>query len=425
MDLIVVGGGAAGLACAVEGGRLGLKVLLLEKTDRCGNKIALTGGRKCNFTHTDLPREMAKRFDCAPELILPILRRFSYQTIINFFSCLGINHRVDDDGCVWPVVPGREERKAGPASMVRDRLVAAALAAGVEIRTRAKVKRIEPGWRVVLEKGEEFQADNLCLATGGASYPQTGSTGDGVLLVRTLGIKTTPFFPALAALRPEEDIRSLAGITQQLVEVRINVTGVRPQRGNFIFAHEYISGSAVMNISGFAGRALQEGKGVVVTVDWVPEKDKENLRLEWLRLQQERPLLQVNTLLRRYVARRVAEFLCEQVGVPGVHRLTVLSKAEIERLIDGLRGTRFDIVGIEPLARATVSGGGVCLEEVDMTTMAARRFSGLFFAGEVLDIWAESGGYNLHFAWASGLTVARTVAGVLEKRKGLTYGKKM
>ncbi len=416
MDLIVVGGGASGLVCALEGARLGLRVLLLEKTERCGNKLVLTGGKKCNFTHTDSPREMAKRFDCPRELILPVLRRFSYQTIIEFFAGLGIEHRVDEDGCVWPVVPG--SKKAGDARLVRDRLVARALELGVKIKTRAKVKKIVPGWRVVLEDGTEFSADNVCVATGGASYPQTGSTGDGVLLVRALVIKTAPFFPALAALKVKEDIRALAGITQQRVVVGVDILDVAPRRGNFIFAHEYISGSAVMNISGFAARALQEGRVVSLTVDWVPEKNQEVLRQEFTRYRQERPVMQVNTLLARWVARRVANFICAQVGVRAEKRLAGLSKAETAMLIAGLKGTRFAITGTEPLARATVSGGGVCLEEVDMNTMAAKRFPGLFFAGEVLDLWAETGGYNLHFAWASGLTVARVVAGVLKPDQG-------
>ncbi len=252
------------------------------------------------------------------------------------------------------------------------------------------------------------------MATGGASYPQTGSTGDGNQLVQALGIKTTPFFPALAALMPAEDIENFAGISQPAVEVGLNLPNVVPRQGNFIFAHKYISGSAVMNISGFAARALMGGEKVKLSVDWVPDKSCEELRAYFNRLRQERPQIQAKTALIGFVARKIATFICNRADVVPDSKLSNLSKAAVSRLIEKLKGTSFEIIGTEPIERATVTGGGVSLDEVDMRTMEAVRFPGLFIIGEALDIWAESGGYNLHFAWASGVTAARAVASSAE-----------
>ncbi|NPV14163.1 aminoacetone oxidase family FAD-binding enzyme [candidate division WOR-3 bacterium] len=432
IDLAVIGGGAAGLACALEGGRLGLRVLVLEKTARCGNKVALTGGKRCNFTHLEAPNLMAKRFDCPREKILPLLRRFPPQEAIKFFQALGIEPQVDEDGCVWvsrkssPLsikardrTLGRDNRLSDSreqgktqtgAGVLRERLVGAVLRVNGEIRTMAYVSEILPGWWVVLKSGEKIKARSVVVATGGASYPQTGSTGDGNRLVQALGIKTTPFFPALAALMPAEAIEDFAGISHPAVEVRLNLPNVAPRQGNFIFAHKYISGSAVMNMSGFAARALMGGEKVRLSVDWVPDKSYEELKAYFNRLRQERPLIQAKTALTGFVARKIATFICYRADVVPDSKLSNLSKVAVSRLIEQLKGTSFEIIGTEPIERATVTGGGVSLDEVDMRTMEAVRFPGLFIIGEALDIWAETGGYNLHFAWASGVTAARAMA---------------
>lgn len=402
IDLAVIGGGAAGLACALKGAQLGLNVILLEKTGQCGKKVTLTGGKRCNFTHLEPPGLMVKRFDAPREKLLPLLRRFPPQAVIAFFREVGIEPRVDSAGGVWP--------KRMTAGELRDRLIQAVLSSGVEIKLSAAVQEIKPGWLIVLKTGGTIEAKNVVVATGGASYPQTGSTGDGNRLVQPLAINTTPFFPALAALKPALNLKHLAGITQPRVEVRVNLPNVFPRRGSFLFAHEFLSGSAVMNISGFVARALMQGLPVEIKVDWVPEKKREELKLYFLRLRMARPLLQVKSALGTFVARRIAAFICSGADVAAARRLSELKKTELNRLIEWLKGTPFEIVGTEPMARATVTGGGVNLNEIDLKTMQAVRFPGLFVVGEALDIWAETGGYNLHFAWVSGLAAAQAVA---------------
>ncbi|MGQ9679103.1 MAG: aminoacetone oxidase family FAD-binding enzyme, partial [bacterium] len=330
IDLAVIGGGAAGLACALKGSQLGLKVILLEKTERCGKKIALTGGEKCNFTHLEPPGLMVKRFDGPREKLLPLLRRFPHQVVITFFRKVGIEPRVDSAGCVWP--------KAMTASELRDRLVQAVLSSGVEIKLNSGVQEIKPGWLIVLKTGATIEAKNVVVATGGASYPQTGSTGDGNRLVQPLRISTTPFFPALAALKPKLNLEHLAGVTHPLVEVRVNLPNVYPRRGSFLFAHEFISGSAVMNISGFVARALMQGLPVEIKIDWVPGEKREELNLSFLRLRTDRPLLQAKTALGKFVARRVAAFICFGADVAPERRLSELKKTELNRLIEWLKG---------------------------------------------------------------------------------------
>jgi hypothetical protein len=406
-DLLIVGGGASGLAAAVAGGRLGLDVVVLEKTDRCGHKLALTGGRKCNFTHAEDPRALAGRFDGDARRLVPFFRRFPYQRIIAFFGSLGVAARTDDDGCVWPAgVDG-----AG----VRDRLVAAAEAAGAVVVTGARVTGVRPGadgWLAGTETGDRA-GRNLLLATGGASYPHTGSAGDGLEFCRRLGLGVTDWFPALCSLRPAQPVGHLAGNTRQHVAMALEVAGrvVRRATGHFLFAREYITGSAILNLAGHAARALARGEPTALVADWVPETDPDRLRRRFDELRARSGRRQLANALAAHVSRRFADDLVRRCAVPADRVLADLTRAERDRVLAELKATRFDIVGTEPLERATVTGGGLSLEEVELASAGVRRRPGLHAGGELLDAWAETGGYNLHFAWATGIAAAEAVAG--------------
>lgn len=407
-DLAVVGGGAAGLACAAEASRLGLKVTVLERTDRCGRKLTVTGGGKGNFTHAEPPRAMAGRFDCDARLIMPLLRKFPYQRIIQFFADMGIEARTDDDGCVWP--------RGADAAGIRDALLREIAAQGGELRTGCRVTGLDPGWQVRMANGGIVPARNLCIATGGASYPRTGSTGEGLALCRGIGLATVDWFPALASLRTRDEMSELAGVTQPRVEMTLLVAGDEPRTatGHFIFAHAHVSGSSVLNLCGYAARALAEQRQVFLRVNWVPGRSESELTDEFAAGRADHPKRQLGTFLGSFVARRLAVRLCALAAVPAERLLAHLSRSEQESIIRQLRATEFAIVGTEPMERATVTGGGVSLGEVDLKTMRARRFPGLYFAGEVLDVWAETGGYNLHFAWATGIMAAESVAASLK-----------
>ncbi|MFO7676426.1 MAG: aminoacetone oxidase family FAD-binding enzyme [bacterium] len=403
VDLLIVGGGASGLAAAAAGTRLGLSTLVLEKTDRCGHKLALTGGRKCNFTHAEEPRQMAGRFDADPRRLIPLFRRFPHQRVTAFFAALGIAARTDEQGRVWP------HGTDGPG--LRDRLAAA----GGRVLTSVRVSglRAEPGgWRALTDAGE-IPGRNLLLATGGASHPHTGSSGDGLVLCRELGLAVTGWFPALCSLRPARPVAHLAGNARREVGMTLEVGGrvARRARGHFLFAREYVTGSAILNLSGYAARALAEGREVALVADWRPGLDPEELRREFEETRARHGRRQVANALAANLSHRFALDLCARCGVPRDRVLADLTRPERERVLRELKATRFEITGTEPIERATVTGGGLSLDEVDLLTGRVRRLPGLYAGGELLDTWAETGGYNLHFAWATGFAAAEAVAG--------------
>jgi predicted flavoprotein YhiN len=456
-NLVIVGGGAAGLAAGLTAARRGRRVVILERTNECGKKLAITGGKKGNFTHADEPEIMARQFNTEPRTLLPLMRRFPFTRIVAFFEELGIHHLVDDDGCIWP------NPKSAPR--LRDELVRAFLAAGGRIETGTHAANVQvwghdsascpqtaescppkARWLVRTDTGS-CSADSVLIATGGKSYPATGSSGDGYQLAARLGIRVEPVYSALASLVTRGEFAELSGITVGKTTVRLRIedaegtqkgrrrdaadSGERSDTANaavlrvkrscehsdsalaetapFLFAGPSITGRAVINLCGFAGKALLEGRKVTAVVDWLPDQSDEELFAELADQRMRHGAMHVSNFIAAKSAKRLALLLCVKAQVPEERKLAELSRDETRRLLDALKRTEIEVVDTEPLARATVTGGGVALGEVDMNTFESRRHRGLYFAGELLDVWGRSGGYNLHFAWASGIAVGEAV----------------
>jgi predicted Rossmann fold flavoprotein len=414
-NLIVVGGGAAGLAAGLTAARRGKRVLVLERTNECGKKLAITGGKKGNFTHSDEPEIMSRQFNTEPRVLLPLMRRFPYARIVSFFEELGIHHLVDDDGCIWP------SPKSAPR--LRDELVQAFVRAGGKIMAGTHVcgiQRADEHWLVRTDTGS-LNAGAVLIATGGKSYPATGSSGDGYELAARLGIQVEPVYSALASLVTQGEFAELSGITVGKTTVKLRVED-RPPRSltpdprpppsetaPFLFAGKSITGRAIINLCGFAGKALLEGKQVTAIVDWLPDQTKEELAAELADQRMRHGAMHISNFIAAKSAKRLALQLCVKAQVPEDRKLAGLSREETKRLLDILKCTEIEVVDTEPLARATVTGGGVALAEVSLDTFESRKHKGLYFAGEVLDVWGRSGGYNLHFAWASGIAVGEAV----------------
>jgi len=436
-NLIVVGGGAAGLVAGLTAARRGKRVVILERTNECGKKLAITGGKKGNFTHNDEPEIMGRQFNTEPRVLLPLMRRFPYSRIVQFFEELGIHHLVDDEGCIWP------NPKSAPR--LRDELVQAFLRAGGQIETNAHVTDLRPApgvqksggcpqilWHVVTEAGS-LTTDAVLIATGGKSYPATGSSGDGYGLAARLGIRVEPVYSALASLVTQGEFAELSGITVGKTTVSLRIEGADERSDTaseamlqakrscersdtalsetapFLFAGKSITGRAIINLCGFAGKALLEGRKVLAIVDWLPDQTESELQAEISDQRMRHGKMHVSNFIAAKSAKRLALLLCKKAGVPEERRLAELSKDETKRLLGILKRTEIEVVGTEPLARATVTGGGVALDEVSLDTFESRKRKGLYFAGEVLDIWGRSGGYNLHFAWAAGIAAGEAV----------------
>jgi predicted Rossmann fold flavoprotein len=261
-----------------------------------------------------------------------------------------------------------------------------------------------------------LNSNAVLIATGGKSYPATGSSGDGYELATRLGIRVEPVYSALASLVTQGEFAELSGITvgKTRVSLRIEDSGERSgpppsETAPFLFAGKSITGRAIINLCGFAGKALLVGGKVAAIVDWLPDQTEPELLAEVADQRMRHGKMHVSNFIAAKSAKRLALLLCSRAGVPEERRLAELSKDETKRLLDILKRTEIEVVSTEPLARATVTGGGVALDEISLYTFESRKHKRLYFAGEVLDVWGRSGGYNLHFAWASGIAVGEAV----------------
>ena len=382
-------------------------MVLCERADRCGRKLAVSGRSRANLSHACTPQEMAERFDADSAALLPLLSRFPHQRVVRFFESVGVGCRTDAQGRVWPRGMG--------APAVSDALVRAAVAGGVDVRNGAILTGLEPtggGWRVRTTAGE-LTAENVCLATGGASQPGAEATDNVPALCRELGLATVDWFPALCSLAVDDGNEPLAGVAMPDVGLALSVDDEerRSTRGQLMFSRRFVTGSGVLNLSGYAARALAQGGEPVLRVDWLPSLVAERVMAELAEAVRLRKRARVGNWLVRWLSRRLSAWLLARAGVPLETTIAGLSADQQAVLVGQLKSTSFMVVGSESIERATVSGGGVSLDEISIDTCEAHRLAGLHITGELLDTWAETGGYNLHFAWATGIAAAEHVAG--------------
>ena len=394
---IIVGGGAAGLsAAAFSTGR----ALVLERLDRSGAKLLVTGGGRCNVTHDADPADIVAAFGKRARFMTDALRRWPPADIRRFLADHGVPTVVESDGCVFPA--------SGRAADVRDALVAAARRAGAEIRCGVKVARIlldEAGTAVrgvETACGEVLTAPRIVLAAGGRAWPSLGSDGSGLALAREAGLSLVPPTPALVPLVAAESWMSdLAGLSCPDAAVSIEPRG-RAVRGPLLFTHRGLSGPAVLALSGDVAHALAEDSPtrlrIAFRADWT-DADWLAAFSAWRTAYGARL---VRNLLAEALPKALAHRLCERAEIGEDVVAARLDRAAALALAEFCAACPVAIAGTEGWDRAMVTRGGVALSELDPRTLESRRVAGLRVAGELVDLDAPCGGYNLTWAFASG-----------------------
>lgn len=413
-DVLVVGGGPAGLMAAIAAARAGARVLLLEKGQRLARKLLLSGGGRCNVTNRKPYDELIRHIPANGRFLYSALHQFGPEAIIAFFAELGLQLKEEDDNRMFPVT----DRAADVAEALLHHLRQLRVA----IRTGAPVARLTfAGGRctgAVLAGGQAMAAGAVVVAVGGCSVPQTGSTGDGYAWAREAGHTITPLYPAevpLLASDPWVASRALQGVALRgVVQTLYGPEGQRlsVQRGDMIFTHFGISGPATLRTSHYVSQAhLRWGPVPLhLAVDLFPHRPLEDLARDLLALAAAEPRRQVHNLLRPLTPDRMAPLVVAQAGVNPATTGAHLSRAQAAALARCLKAWPVTVTGTLPLAQAFVTGGGVCVKEVDPRTMASRKVQGLYFAGEILDVHGHTGGYNITVAFATGWAAGRAAA---------------
>lgn len=396
-DIIIIGGGASGMMAAIIAARAGKDVLILERQNRIGKKILVTGNGRCNVSNTSLkPENFHSRSQ--KEIFGPIAQ-FGYQKTEDFFKDLGIEPLIEGT----KVYPRSEQ-----ANSILDVLRMELEDLGVDILTEVKVvglKQQKNVWQVVAEDHACYEADKVILATGGLANTALGCDGLGYELLKKLGHTMTPTYPILVhALSPSPYCKMMKGTKVKAV-ASAYVAGKceRQEYGEVLFTEDGLSGPAIFQISRNISRAHVEKKKAMVTLDLVPEQSYDEVVAMIYERIGAKPNRSIELLLMGFLHKRVIVPVLKCAEISGIHRTCdTLEYEEVERLAKVLKGFPFETEGTRGYKYAQVTAGGISIDEVDLSTMASLKAPNLYITGEVLDVDGDCGGYNLQWAWATG-----------------------
>ena len=385
-DVIVIGGGAAGLFCAIEAGKRGRRALVLEHADRVGKKIAISGGGRCNFTNV---HSTAQNFLSAnPSFVKSALARYSPQDFIALVEKHGIAYHEKKLGQLFCDDSSRR---------IIEMLLDECASANVEIRLNCLVRKVEKEAAFILETNQgRFESDSLVVATGGLSVPPLGATDFGYRLARQFGLRIRETRPALVPLTfasaALQDLKALSGIS---IDALVACNGI-DFRENILLTHRGLSGPAILQISSYWK------KGDALSIDLLPSRDAREILTA--RHQSE---VELANLLSQYLPRRFAHAWCD-LYAPS-RPLKSYSTKEMEEVARKLHDWHLKPDGTEGYRKAEVTLGGVDTGELSSKTMEARKAHGLYFIGEVVDVTGHLGGHNFQWAWASGFAAGQFV----------------
>jgi predicted Rossmann fold flavoprotein len=414
--VIVVGGGAAGMMAAGQAAQMGVKTLLLEKMNHPGRKLRIAGKGRCNLTNVASVSEFMAHFGPSGRFLRQAFHQFSNSDLVDFFEELGVRTVTERGGRVFPA--------SGQAQDVVDALVQWVREQGVTLRSRSPVERllVEEG-RVVgvqvsrnqvsEEKPGFYPADAVIVATGGASYPATGSTGDGYRLAESVGHTIVPICPALVPLETAGDVAPrLQGLSLRNVTVRVWVNGEKQAEafGEMLFTHFGVSGPVILSLSRQVVDALHVNQRVILSIDLKPALDEGKLDARLLRDLDAHGKQQFRTILKGLLPSKLIPVCIDLTGIPSDKMAHQITSEERQRLRTWLKDFRLEVTGHRPFTEAIITAGGVDVREVDPRTMASLLVEGLYFAGEVLDVDADTGGYNLQAAFSTGWVAGRSAA---------------
>ncbi len=401
-DIVIIGGGAAGLYAAATLSSLNmegasLKVLLLEKMHRCGLKIGITGKGRCNLTNTKPWEEFSSHIHPKNIFLKNSFYGMSNLSTMEFFEKIGLPLVVERGDRVFP-----QSMKATDVPSVLEKHI---LRGGVEIKKNAPVRQIKSSpdnlFLVEYGEGEELASRKIIVATGGLSYKTTGSTGDGYEFARCFGHKITQCFPSLTALRPKDYREEFQGISLKNVSLQLVVNGnvVQEEFGDLDFTNGGIEGPIGFKVSRKGVHSIINGQKIEVVLDMKPavshKQLKERISRELLQVKGN----QLKGLLPKLLPQSIVPMFV------AAHK-----NLSIENLPEKLKCWKFAVEGYVGYERCVVTAGGVHLQEVSQKSMESKLVKGLYFAGEVLDLDGDTGGYNLQIAFSTGALAAMSAA---------------
>lgn len=413
-DVIVIGGGPSGLMASVAAAEHGATVLLVDKGDKLGRKLAISGGGRCNVTNRMPIDELIQYIPGNGKFLYSPFAVFNNENIISFFESLGIRLKEEDHGRMFPV--------SDSAKSVVDALLNKIKQLKVTIKVNTPVETVlyKDGAveGIKLKSKEKVYTPSVVIAVGGKSVPNTGSTGDGYAWAKIAGHTITDLYPTEVPLTSKDPFikkKKLQGLSLRDVALTVrkpNGKEIKTHRWDMVFTHLGLSGPAVLRCSQYVVKALKKYKPdhIVVTIDSVPDQHEEQVFQQLLKLAKNEPNKAVKNVWKNVVPERYLLFLLERVELSADTTYHHLPKEQVRAFAKQLKAFPVNINGTLSIEKAFVTGGGVSLKEIHPKEMASKKMSGLYFCGEILDIHGYTGGYNITAAFTTGYTAGKSAA---------------
>jgi len=407
-NLIVIGGGPAGMMAAGRAAERGASVLLLEKNAKLGRKLLITGKGRCNITHHEFNnRDLISVFGENSDFLFSSFNKFSVPETLFFFNNRGLETKVERGNRVFPVSDNSED--------VLNILIDYMKEGNVKIQTKAEVtdiiykkNKIE---KIIVNNEEEFIADNYLIATGGLSYLGTGSTGDGYEWAKKAKHKIVETRPSLVGIiTVEKWIKELQGLSLKNVEISVwqNEKKVDSRFGEALFTHEGLSGPIILDMSKKIGELLTKSL-LKLKIDFKPALDYPTLDKRLIKDFKENSNKEFKNSLGKLLPQKLIPIIISMSNIDPLKKVNGITKEERKRLLHLLKEFTLNIEAIDGFNRAVITAGGVDLHDIDPKTMKSKLVDNLYFAGEVLDLDAPTGGYNLQLAWTSAWVVGDSI----------------
>ena len=405
LDTVVIGGGAAGMMAALQAAWAGAQVVLLEKNEKLGKKIYITGKGRCNVTNACDLEDFYKQVPRNSKFLNAAVRQFDHDDVTSLLAMLGTETKVERGGRVFPVSDKASDVTRAFARGMKD--------AGVQVELNTGVKAVlkeEDGFAIELERGGTLHAKTVIVATGGLSYPSTGSTGDGYAFAKENGHTITPLCGSLVGLTMDEKWpKLLMGLSLKNVRVsaQMGKKKIYDELGEMLFTHFGVSGPLIIELSSHMPENFADA---AVMLDMKPGLTAEQVDMRLQREFQENVRKQLSSVLVTLMPARMGPVFAELCGLSPEQPINQITREQRLTMAKNLKALPLHVTGTRPIEEAIVTRGGIEVKEVNPSTMMSKLVPGLFFAGEVLDVDAHTGGFNLQIAFSTGALAGRSAA---------------
>lgn len=398
--MIVVGGGAAGMMAAVFAARNGQNVQLLEKNEKLGKKLFITGKGRCNITNAADIEDLFTAVISNPKFLYSGFYSFTNQQVIDFFEELGVKTKIERGERVFPVSDHSSDVIAAFSRELKS--------LGVSVSLHTEVRELlceqDKVCGVLLTNGKKMKADAVIVATGGISYPSTGSTGDGYRFAKETGHRVTELLPSLVPMEVRQwYAKELQGLSLRNIEICITdgKKKLYEEFGEMLFTHYGVTGPVILSASSVVGKTLRK-KELTLHIDLKPALSEEQLDKRILREFDANHNKQYKNSIDSLFPAKLKPVMIELSEIEPEKKVNEITKEERQRLVHLIKDFTMTLTGLRSYNEAIITKGGVSVKEIDPGTMESKKMKGLYFAGEVLDLDAVTGGYNLQIAWSTG-----------------------